>query len=396
MNLKRWLFLSVTLNAALAVVLFTRPQPAPVAAAAVPVTNRPVAEAPPIKVGAPAGGKELPAGWVQTLRNGGISEKLIASVAAADYETRWQRQLAVMKKKFARGEISETEFSQFLAAHDAAEESELRASLGEGSFRQWDKDKVLRDFDTEQLKLSDADSDSLYQLQKDLDRQRHDLEVSKLNGEVDEATLEQQTEAKQDEYEKKLKSLLGDSRYASLQAGDSAVGNLRRSLAKVNASDEQVDAMLKGQQRWQEARAKVESELHDGKVTAQEYEQQIKTVDAARDQLYQQTLGPDAYADLQKNQDTRYQTMQRYASAWNLSDNDINHLYGAIQSYETSVRDYQQRAKEVEARGTAVDWDAVQKILRDFNQQTEQALQKYLGDDRFNQLKQGGALNAEP
>jgi len=399
MNSRRWLILSVLLNAALLGVLATKRhlQPAP----PIQKPERPPQTAAPavapvtIKAG-PSMATTLPTDWVSRLRAAGVPEKLVASIAAADYENRWQKKLESMKKRFAAGEIGEDEFSRFLAEHDTGEESELRGTLGDAGFHRWDREKVLRDFDLDSLKLSDSDSDALYQLQKKFNQQRHDLQIANLNGDVDEATLEQQSESKQDDYEKQLKTLLGDAKYASLQPGDSTVGNLRRSLAKVNASDEQVDGMLKAQQQWQDARAKVEAALKDGKITAQDYDQQTKTIDAARDQLYQQTLGPDAFADLQKNQDTRYQTMQRYAGAWNLSDNDVNHLYGALQFYENNVRDYQQRAQQLEAKGQPVDWDAVQKILHDFSQQTDTALQKYLGEDRFTKMKQTGALGDNP
>jgi hypothetical protein len=397
--MKSWLYLSLALNAVLVAVLAVhKDHPAPVAPQT-PVASV-VTAAPPVAptVTAPvlAGKNELPVGWVATLRNAGVPEKLVSSIAAADYENRWQKQLEAMKKKFAEGLITEDEFSKFIKSHDLDQETALRTSLGEAGFRQWDREKTLRGFDLDSLKLSDADADALYQLQKSFNQQRHDMTMAQLNGDMDEATLESQSELKQNEYEKQLKTLLGDARYASLQPGDSAVGDLRRNLAKLSASDEQVDAMVKGQQQWKDSRAKVEADLRDGKITAQEYEEQTKTIDAARDQSYQQTLGANAYADFQKNQDGRYQTMQRYASAWNLNDDDINHLYSAVQFAQNSARDYQQRAQAVEAKGQPVDWDAVQKILHDFSQQTDQTLQKYLGDERFSKLKQAGALETNP
>jgi len=397
--MKTWLYLSLALNALLVAALAlhnSRPVPvtpqtptASVADAAPPAAPKIFAPVLPNK-------NALPEGWVATLRNAGVPDKLVSSIAAADYENRWQKQLEAMKKKFAEGLITEDEFSKFIKSHDADEETALRASLGEAGFHQWDREKTLRGFDLDSLKLSDADADALYQLQKGFNQQRHDMTMAKLNGDMDEATLESQTEAKQDEYEKQLKTLLGDARYASLQPGDSAVGDLRRNLAKVNASDEQVDAMMKGQQQWKDSRAKVEADLQAGKITAQEYEEQTKTLDAARDQLYQQTLGAGVYADLQKNEDSRFQAMQRYAPAWNLNDDDINRLYSAVQFAQNNVRDYQQRAKAAEARGEPVDWDAVQKILQDFSQQTDQTLQKYLGQERFSKLKQAGALETNP
>ncbi|HXF10440.1 MAG TPA: hypothetical protein VN625_06615 [Desulfuromonadaceae bacterium] len=397
--MKTWLYLSLALNAILVAALaLHKDHPAPAVVQLSPATL--VTATPPAALKGPAitlaAKNTLPAGWAQALRDAGVPDKLVNSIAAADYETRWQKQLEVMKKKFTEGLITEDEFTKFIKSHDADEETALRTSLGEAGFRQWDREKTLHSFDLEGLNLSDADTDALYQLQKGFDQQRRDMTMSKLNGDIDEATLESQTEAKQDEYEKKLKSLLGDARYASLQPGDSAVGDLRRNLAKLSASDEQVDAMMKGQQQWKDSRAKVEADLQAGKITSQQYDEQTKTIDAARDQLYQQTLGANAYADFQKNQDGRYQTMQRYASAWNLNDDDINHLYSAIQFAQNSVHDYQQRAKDTESKGEPVDWDAVQKILHDYSQQTDETLQKYLGQERFTKLKQAGALETNP
>jgi len=160
--MKTWLYLSLALNALLVAALAlhnSRPVPvtpqtptASVADAAPPAAPKIFAPVLPNK-------NALPEGWVATLRNAGVPDKLVSSIAAADYENRWQKQLEAMKKKFAEGLITEDEFSKFIKSHDADEETALRASLGEAGFHQWDREKTLRGFDLDSLKLSDADAD---------------------------------------------------------------------------------------------------------------------------------------------------------------------------------------------------------------------------------------------
>lgn len=330
--------------------------------------------------------------WIHNLRDSGVPDKWIACVAAADFESRWQKKMSNLRSEFTRGEISNDEFKQFIAQHDAGQETELRATLDENCFRQWDREKVLRGFDLDRLQLSEAETAALYHLQKLSDQHRQELTLSRLKAEVDEATLEKKTESLQDEYEKQLHTLLGDARYSSLHTSDSAIGDLLRNLSKLHASAEQTGEMQEAQQRWQEACVKTEALLSDGKLTGQEYEQQLKTEDASRDRQFQQTLGANGFAEFQKNQDGRYQTMQRYATAWNLTDDDINFVYASIRRSDTYVRDYRQWASNVEAQGQPVDWEALQKSLKDYSKQTDQALETYLGDELFIKLRQGNAL----
>src|SRR6185369_16557198 len=126
-----------------------------------------------------------------------------------------------------------------------------------------------------------------------------------------------------------------------------------------------------------------------------EYERRVKGLDATREHEFQNTLGADSFAEYQKAQDGRYRTMKRFGPAWGLSDGDINNLYSTIQSYESSVRDYQQRAQTIQEQGQEVDWPAVQKALRDYAKQTEDILKKSLGEERFNKLKRSNVLALE-
>ena len=74
---------------------------------------------------------------------------------------------------------------------------------------------------------------------------------------------------------------------------------------------------------------------------------------------------------LQKEQDDAYSKMKKHAGIWGLDDDKIDYVYGALKYYEKSVQDYQAQARRLEAQGQNVDWDAGNKNLQQFSQQTE-------------------------
>ena len=84
--------------------------------------------------------------------------------------------------------------------------------------------------------------------------------------------------------------------------------------------------------------------------------------------------------------------MKRYANLWGVDETQMDYIFRTIRYYEKSVQDYEREARALERRGEAVDWDAVQKNLRQFSQQTEQVLQSYIGTDRFGKLKKNNIL----
>src|SRR5581483_949105 len=194
------------------------------------------------------------------------------------------------------------------AQHDVELENEMRFALGEDGFKKWDKEKTLRDFNLSDANLSATESDALYNLRKELFKQRQDLQDSARKGEIDEADLSAKLSALQTQYEQQAKNLLGDARYTALTAApDPAVANLKRQVKNLNLSADQMTALLAAQQQWNQQR----TQLNDDKPS---YETQLQAADSARDAAFQKILGADAFAQLQKQQDPAYQTLTRYAS----------------------------------------------------------------------------------
>ncbi|MFD0893984.1 hypothetical protein KBB96_11215 [Luteolibacter ambystomatis] len=331
--------------------------------------------------------------WIDRLRDEGIGEHLIASLAASDYEDRWQKRLLEIQQQLSRGEIDAADMENFVAGHEAGLESRMRDCLGDAGFQAWDRERVLRGFDMERLKLSAPETDDLFRLRKTLDCKTRDLQAALLRGEIDETDLERQTEANHEDYERELKGLLGQARYASLQPGDSEVGELYRDLARAGASGDQVDAALAIQQQWREARARADDERRLNGLTDEEFEQQLRTLDAGRDQRLLEMLGGDTLADLRMHQDGRYQTLQRYAGAWNLGGGDIDYLYSELRDYDEKVRNLRQSSG---AGGNPADEEAVEGSLRGLARENEAKLLNYLGAERFARLKKSGVLAGSP
>jgi hypothetical protein len=91
-------------------------------------------------------------------------------------------------------------------------------------------------------------------------------------------------------------------------------------------------------------------------------------------------------------QSASYTQMKKYQSAWGINDADINYAYQTLRYYEQSVQNYQQQEQTLAQQGQTVDWDAVNKNLQQFSQQTEQTLRNYFGDNRYNQIQRNGVF----
>jgi hypothetical protein len=333
--------------------------------------------------------------WVQVLRDGGISEKLIADVAAANFEDRWHKLAKENQKRFDRGEIDQAALTRFDFEHDAEQEKELRVQLGVEGFHRWDQARVLADFDRAGVLLSADENEQVYALRKELDRNRLNLDLARHDGKIKDSEASAQNEAIYAQYNQQLLMVLGRDRYAQTQSGgDTGVGEMKRNLQGIGTDDSQFAGMQTALQNWNAQRSELDVELQEGNVTADDYQKQLKTLEAQRDQEYQKVLGTNGFASFQRNQNEQYQSLQRIGPDIGFSDDDINNLYASIQEYQNSVNDYQDRAQKLQDRGQTVDWTAVQKALSDFSQQTENALRNQLGD-KFDKLKRSNVLPFE-
>jgi hypothetical protein len=207
---------------------------------------------------------------------------------------------------------------------------------------------------------------------------------------MDEMELGAAFEKSISDFEQRMKTLLGEERYAKARQIDDGA-NLRQGLAKADLNDSQFRELLETQKQWNELRFKIDQEFQND-PSSSAYQEQLSVLDEARDQEYRRVLGTEVFDTFQKEQHPSYSLMTKYANLWGLDNNKIDSVYGSIRYYEKTVQDYQAQVRAIEAQGQMVDWEGVNKNLSQFADQTQQALQNYLGQDSFNKMQRNGVF----
>jgi hypothetical protein len=325
---------------------------------------------------------------VDQLRATGVPNNVLARVVLSDIEEQWQKRF---EDSAQNGHGDADSMGKLQLEHDQSEDAEMRAALGEEGYRQWDQGNMLREANMGKLELSESETNSIYNLKKKLQQRQWDLAQAKLNGEIDDANFNDETDKAYSEFNQQMKALLGDERYAKSQGTDSgsAATSLLHDLAKANPTESQFQDLLKAQEEMNKRRSELDKQFQDNPASLA-YAEQVKALDAARDQEYQRVLGTNVFDALQKEQDIGYSRMKKCENIWGLDDNKIDYVYGSIKYYEKSVEDYQAQARALEAQGQSVDWAGVNKNLQQFAAQTQQALQNYLGQDSFSKMQRNG------
>ena len=321
---------------------------------------------------------------IDQLRAMGVPNDILARIVLKDLDQRWNKRAAEVSLK-CHGNPDTLAALQLEI--DMSKDAEMRAALGEEGFKQWDEKNMMREANQGKTQLTASETDAAYDLWKKL--KQHELELKQARGkaEMDDADFNDASAKAYSEFNQQMKALLSDDRYAQSQGLDAgtAAANLKQDLAKANPSDSQFQDLLKAQQQLNDTRSALDPSSPD-------YATQLKALDDARDQEYQRVLGTNVFNTLREQQDPSFSQMKKYENIWGLDDNQIDSMYGYIKYYQKSVEDYQAQARALEAQGQSVDWDAVNKNLQQFKEQTPQSLQNYLGQDRFNKLQRNGVF----
>jgi hypothetical protein len=331
---------------------------------------------------------------VDQLRAMGVPNKVLARIVLADLDRQWTSHAAEVSKK-CWGDPDTMAALQL--ENDMNRDAEMRAALGEPGFRQWDQENMLREANSGKITFTARETDASYDLWKKLRQRDLELKQAGVNGEMDEADVNDAYEKAVSEFKQQMSALLGEERYAKSQQTDdaTAAAGLRQDFAQANPSDSQFQDLLKTQQQWNDQRAALDKQFQDT-PSSSAYADQLKALDAARDQEYQRVLGTNAFDALQKQQDPGYYQMKKYETLWGLDDNKINSVFDTMKFYQKSLQDYQSQVRALAAQGQNVDWDAANKNVQQFAAQTQQSLQNYLGQDNFNKMQRNGVFQLSP
>lgn len=341
------------------------------------------AEAYPQAASAPAKRQWL----VGQLRAMGVPNKVLARIVLADLDWAWNKR---------GGEVSlqthgDPDTLAALKLENAMSlDAHMRAALGEEGFLQWDRENMLREANSGGLSFTPEESDGAYALWKNLQRRELELRRSRLKAELDEVELGAAFGEAVAEFEREMKRLLGEERYAKARQIDEGA-HFRAGLAHANLNDAQFRELLETQKQWNELRFRIERQFRDD-PSAAAYAEQLSVLDEARDQEYRRVLGDAVFETFEKEQHPGYALMTKHAGLWGLDAGKIDTVYGSIRYYEKTVQDYQAQARAIELQGQTVDWEGINQNLRQFADQTQQAVRNLVGQDSFERMQRNGVL----
>jgi hypothetical protein len=327
---------------------------------------------------------------VDELRAMGVPNNVLARIVLADLDWAWNKR---------GGEVSlrthgDPDTLALLKLENAMSlDAEMRAALGEAGFKEWDHGNMLREANRGKIPFSAAETAGTYSLWKKLQTRELALKKARVKAEMDEVQLDEEYGKAIAEFEREMKGLLGEERYAQARRMDpgSVAGETRQEWAKANPSDAQFQELVKTQQRWNDLRLEIDQLFKDD-PSSTAYAEQIKALNDARDHEYRRVLGANAFDTLQKEQHPSYAMMRKNATIWGLDEHKIDSVYATMKFYEKTVQDYKDQARALEAQGQSVDWNGLSRNLAQFSDQTELVLQNYLGRESFAKMRRNGVF----
>lgn len=329
-------------------------------------------------------------GIVPLLRNAGVSEDVLADVISAQLQRQQKDDQRQLISKARRGEINSYAQAWDYVQKEAEREQAIKAVLGKDAFVHWDKKNVLDWVSTDGVGLSAAESDTLYQIQKERQRLDRELSHSRQVGEVDQYDSQAQRAEIQKEYDSRLAELLGPDRATKLKKdNDWEYGRLRWDLRELNLSDEQDRALYRATQQYSGKVQELERLSQSGTPIDG---RQLQELRISKEKEIEQILGPQGHADYKKVQDPRYREMKQYSAAWQLSADDIDFVYKTLEDSRRALLDYRKRVQEFELRGQPVNPGEIERVIKDFEKLTETDLRRRLSDARFDKLKRAGVI----
>lgn len=328
---------------------------------------------------------------VDQLRAMGVPNPVLARLVLSDIEAYWTPRAA----ETAQRTYGDPETMAALQLEiDTTRDAELRAALGEAGFLEWDMANMAREANQGGIRLAPAEMEGAYALWKKMQLRELELRGARQSAQMDDLGIGLEYEKNLAAFERDMKALLGEERYAQARRMDegNALADLRTDLAKAAPNKAQLGELLETQRQWDALRTEIEAEFASDPASA-DREERLRALDEARELEYKRVLGDEAFASIQKEQHPSYAMMRKYADMWGLDDRKIDSVYGSIRYYEKAVEDYQSQILTLETGGQNVDWNEVAGNLRQFTDQTRQMLKKSLGDEAFARLEQNGVFH---
>lgn len=394
--------LSIAANLVLAGVIVTllwrdRPTaPVTVAPPALPTTapaNMPrPAPRPAEPVAPPATGRIAPEAIAQ-LEQAGISRGVLGSALREDFNRRWDRKLVELERSFAPRQTPPREYVEFERHRRAELVRELTEALGPEGYRAWDKEQTLRTVNNAGVPMSPEEAEQAYRLQKEFDQQHWELEMAMDDGVADRADGAALQSQAQEALSRQLEQLLGKQRFDALQGMPDPVADVQRHYGELNPTPDQANAVVRVEDDYRAREEALAARLGRNPAEAVDLAAELQALTDAREEELRRIFGAAAYDEQKRRSDPTYQTLQQFAGAWGLQDQEVQGAYRTLHAYHNEMDRIRQVAGIREQAGQTVNWREINATIEQLRRQTEADLDAQLGVDRVQRLEQNGMMD---
>lgn len=383
--------LTITLTVVVGVLAWQRLSPAPVIIAAAAVAHN----APPaghmaaarasiaIHSTSPA---ERRRSIIDRLRALGAPDDLLARVALLDFQHEWQARFDACHGVTDR-------LQQVQLEMELSKDAAMKAALGEAAFRAWDQKCMLWEAMSSAVDVTPTEASTIYGLKKALQQRQHEVEQARLNGQMDDAQINQAYDQAYAQFYAQLKDVLGEQRYNQSQQLDDhfVADNLRSQLASLHPSEDQVRQFVEIEKAARQSRLELDHQFEND-LTSAAYQEKLNAMTEAQNLEYERVLGADSYQAYRKSQDPSYAQMKKYETHWGLDDAKVDYAYGAMKEYAQQVDEIKAGVHALQVGGLTVDWDGTQQKLQQLADGVQQKLQTALGQASFDALQRNRVL----
>jgi len=364
--------------------------PRPAKAAVAAATSETAAPAPAVTP--KAAGAKLSPDAVAELERLGLSRDSIVDALIDDHTFRYDKAVRAVEKKYAPKPVPRRERIEMARKAEAERTRELKQALGEEGYLAWDKDRTLRMLNMGGVPLDPHEADEAYRLQREFDEKNKALQMAKEDGVTDEADMNALYEQAQKQLDQQLEGLLGKDRVAAMRGSPDPIADVTRRFEYLSPTPDQAKAVLQAEGDLHAREAALVQRMKDSPADPANLTADLKGLTDAREESLRQIFGADNYDAMKMQNDSTYQTLQKYADAWNLNDQQIQPVYQALSAFHDEADRTRMAAEMSQAAGHSVNWHQINAGIEQARQQTEAGLITLIGADRVRRLQQNGLL----
>jgi hypothetical protein len=274
---------------------------------------------------------------------------------------------------------------------------ELKAAFGEEGYLAWDKEQTLHALNRarvpgDELPMTAGEAEQAYRLQKEFDDKARELQIMLEDGVADKADVGTLQAQAQQTLDREIEKLLGPQRFNELRGNVDPTTEVYRTYGDLNPTPSQARAVLQAEQDYRAREAALTKRVNENPGDTANVTAELKALSDAQDENLRQVFGAAVYDNMKRQNDPTFKTLQQYAEAWELKDQEIQSVYETLHAFQDQAARTRSAAEMSEAAGQRVNWREINSAIEQAQQQTEAGLQNLIGGERLQRLKQNGVL----